>query len=396
MATPFRAWMTLSCVSLLFFLVTALTFSSLGVVLPAMVSELHWSWSAAGIGFSLLGVFCGITATVPAMLIRRVGVRATLVLGGVVTAAAFGVLAATQDLTAYFIGCSLCGLGFTLLATVPGTYLLGRAFRRPDFAFGLYFTLGGLGGVAGPPLYFQIQALNSGWREFWIVSAVLSLLAALLSALLVDTKSDVSRQEETEEITHESWSARAALKTPQFAILAAAYSVFLIVDITVNTWSVTHLMRHGASLVFAGSMISVGAFINSGARLVGGILSRFIRPRIMLIAALVILILGLAALSEARSAPMMLAYAAAIGIGSGLTFFASTILLLDYFGRAPNLELFSIVNLISTIGSIGPAFAGFIADRSGSFVPAFAALGGVVLLVLLAVVAMKPPHRVQA
>ena len=60
---------------------------------------------------------------------------------------------------------------------------------------------------------------------------------------------------------------------------------------------------------------------------------------------------------------MMLVYAAGIGVGSGVTFFASTILLLDYFGRAPNLELFSIVNLISTIGSAGPVFEGFVADR---------------------------------
>ena len=49
----------------------------------------------------------------------------------------------------------------------------------------------------------------------------------------------------------------------------------------------------------------------------------------------------------------MLVYAAGIGIGYGLTFFASTILLLDYFGRGPNLELFSAVNLISTIGAVG-------------------------------------------
>ena len=48
---------------------------------------------------------------------------------------------------------SLAGLGFTLLATVPGTYLLARLFARPSFAFGLYFTVGGLGGVAGPLLY---------------------------------------------------------------------------------------------------------------------------------------------------------------------------------------------------------------------------------------------------
>ena len=43
---------------------------------------------------------------------------------------------------------------------------------------------------------------------------------------------------------------------------------------------------------------------------------------------------------------MMLVYAAGIGIGYGLTLFSATILLLDYFGRGPYLELFSTVNLI--------------------------------------------------
>jgi MFS family permease len=392
--TPFRAWLTLGSVSLLFFLVTALTFSSLGVVLPAMVGELNWSWSGAGIGFSLLGVFTGITSAIPAMLIRRFGVRATLLAGGVVIAAAFAAMAAAQDLTLYFIGCSLSGLGFTLLATVPGTYLLSRCFRRPDFAFGLYFTIGGLGGVAGPPLYFLTHALSGGWRDFWIVAAVLTLAAAIISALLVDADTDLSQSGgETLEITQESWTARAALRTPQFAVIAAAYSVFLIVDITVNAWSVSHLISHGVAATFAGSMISVGALINAGARLGGGVVSRFIPVRSLLVGALAILILGLIALCAAGGGPLMLAYAAGIGIGSGLTFFASTILLLDYFGRRPNLELFSIVNVISTVGSVGPAFGGYIADRTGSFVPAFAILAGLVFLVLLAVLWMKPPHR---
>ena len=394
--TPFRAWVTLGSVSLLFFLVTALTFSSLGVVLPAMVGELGWSWSGAGIGFSLLGVFTGITSTIPAMAIRRFGVRATLLAGGAVTAAAFAAMAAAQSLTLYFVGCSLLGLGFTLLATVPGTYLLSRCFRRPDFAFGLYFTIGGLGGVAGPPLYFLTHALSGGWRDFWIVSAVLTLAAAIVSALLVDSSTDLSQSGlETEEITQESWTARAALRTPQFAVIAAAYSVFLIVDITVNAWSVSHLISHGVAATFAGSMISVGALINAGARLGGGMVSRFIPVRRLLVGALLILILGLIALCAARSGPLMLMYAAGIGIGSGLTFFASTILLLDYFGRRPNLELFSTVNVISTVGSVGPAFGGYIADRTSSFVPAFAMLAGLVFLVLLAVLWMKPPHKVS-
>jgi MFS family permease len=129
-----------------------------------MAPELHFSYSDAGWGYALLGIFCGLTATIPATLIRRFGVRATLFSGGVVMALAFACLAVTHGLALYLIGCSLCGLGFTLLATVPGTYLLTRTFRRPDIAFGLYFTLGGLGGVAGPQLYLLTQLLSNGGR----------------------------------------------------------------------------------------------------------------------------------------------------------------------------------------------------------------------------------------
>ena len=78
--TSLRAWTTLLLVSALFFVITATTFTSLGLVLPAMVQELGWNWSEAGAGFSLLGVFCGITATIPAALIRRFGVRANFLM----------------------------------------------------------------------------------------------------------------------------------------------------------------------------------------------------------------------------------------------------------------------------------------------------------------------------
>ena len=104
----------------------------------------------------MLGVVCGLTSTIPAWLIRHAGVRATLVLGSAVMAAAFLCLAQTRGVVLYDIACCLAGLGFTLLATVPGTYLLARCFARPSFAFGLYFTVGGLGGVAGPLGFLRI------------------------------------------------------------------------------------------------------------------------------------------------------------------------------------------------------------------------------------------------
>jgi MFS family permease len=140
-------------------------------------------------------------------------------------------------------------------------------------------------------------------------------------------------------------------------------------------------------------MMSLQALLNAGARLAGGLLTRFVNARILLAVALALLIVGLLALAQAQGVPMMLVYAAGIGIGYGLTFFAATILLLDYFGRGPYLELFATVNLISTVGAVAPTLAGLTRDHTGGFAPFFISLAVLVSLVLLAVVMMRPPHR---
>src|SRR6201995_1686716 len=125
-----------------------------------MVAEMGWSWTSAGFGFTLLGFFCGITSAVPASMIRRFGVRANLLARSVVLALAFVCLAQADGLLLYFVGASLMGLGYTLLDSGPGTYLLSRLFARPSFPFGLFFTIGGLGGVAGALVYFQVLAIT--------------------------------------------------------------------------------------------------------------------------------------------------------------------------------------------------------------------------------------------
>lgn len=63
---------------MVYFLATATTFTSLGVVLPSMIEELQWSWTEAGFGFTLLGLTCGLASFLPSVLIRKIGVRLTL------------------------------------------------------------------------------------------------------------------------------------------------------------------------------------------------------------------------------------------------------------------------------------------------------------------------------
>ncbi len=390
----FRAGTTLALTSALFFIITAATFSALGLALPAMVAEMGWSWTSAGFGFTLLGFFCGITSAVPASLIRRFGIRANLLAGSAVMGLAFVCLAEADGLLLYFAGASLAGLGYTLLDSVPGTYLLSRLFARPSFPFGLFFTIGGLGGVAGPLIYAAVIGMTGHWRSYWLVIGAAVVLIGLLAALGVDARTDIgARAEADPEISTEGWTMREALQTPQFWVIAAAYSAFLFCGITANSVSVAHLTQHGVAAVIAGSMVSVEALLNSAARLTGGILSRFVRARTLLVAALLSLVIGLLALAAARDLPMMLLYAAGIGIGFGLANFAATILLLDYFGRRPYLELFSAVNLIGTVGAVAPTLAGLARDRIGTFTPFLIGLAALVALVMLSVLMMRPPHK---
>jgi OFA family oxalate/formate antiporter-like MFS transporter len=389
-----RAWLTLSLMSALYFIITAATFASLGLALPAMVAELHWSWTGAGFGFTLLGFFCGVTSAVPAALIRRFGVRACLLAGCAIMGLAFLCLARADGLLLYFLGASLAGLGFTLLDSVPGTYLLSRLFPRPSFAIGLFFTIGGLGGVAGPLLYTHVMEVTSHWRSYWLVVGALIVLMGIVAAFFVDAKTDVGSAAESDpEISTERWTMRDALQTPQFWIIAAAYAAFQFCGITASSVSVAHLTQHGVTAAVAAGIMSVEALLNSGARLAGGILTRFVNAKTLLIVSLASLIIGLLALSAARDMPMMLIYAAGIGVGYGLTLFAATILLLDYFGRGPYLELFAMVNLISTIGAVAPTLAGLTRDHTGGFAPFFIGLSVLVALVLLAVAMMRAPHR---
>ena len=166
-----KAWLSLGLMSALFFVITATTFDSLGLVLPAMVADLHWTWTQAGLGYTLLGVFCGITATVPAFLIRRFSLRVNLLFGAAVMALAFVALGTTHGLWLYFAGTSLAGLGFTLLDTVPGTYLLARLFKRPSVAIGFYFTVGGLGAAFAPLFYYGVLKLSGSWQDYWLSAA---------------------------------------------------------------------------------------------------------------------------------------------------------------------------------------------------------------------------------
>ncbi|WP_304218673.1 CynX/NimT family MFS transporter, partial [Phenylobacterium aquaticum] len=378
-----RPWLLLGVFSLLLFLITGATFSSLGVVLPAMVTDQKWSWAQAGLGFTLLGACCGGSAWFPPMVIRRFGVRAALLLGTGVMAAGFLCLYLTHSIWLYLLGTALCGVAYQLMALIPGTHVLAAVFKRRAMAFGLYFTLGGLGGVAGPWMALALMgAAGGGWRPFWLFQIVAALVIGVLCSLLipsrewlaassvqidaeVKTEAETAAQSKTPVAVYRTtrdWTLKQAMGTVQFYILVAAYFVHLLSGVTVSSLSVAHLTQKGVAPALAAGMLSLEGLMSTFGRLGGGAIGDRFDPKWLLVFAVGSLGIGSVALSIADNLPMMILYAAGTGIGFGLTALAVTVLLLNYFGRQNNLEIFSTVCLVGALSALGPLIGGSLRD----------------------------------
>ena len=366
-----RPWVAHGAFSLILFLITAATYSSLGVVLPAMVRDLNWSWGEAGLGFTLMGAATGASSWFPAALIRRFGLRTTLLAGTVVMAAGLLGFAHAESLVAYLVGAILCGAGFQMMALIPGTYALGQLFTRKAMAFGTYFTIGALGGVAGPLMAERLAGADGvAWRGYWLIQAALAGVvgvAVVLAIGRIDPAPVPAGQAVEAPGSGRDFSVAQALRTSQFYVLLAAYFSHLLAGSVAASVSVAHLTERGATPTAAGVALSLEGLLAMLARLAGGALAERVDPRLLLVVGQVLLAAGSAALAYGDGQVAILIYAAGIGIGFGLTVLAVTVLLLQFYGPRNNLEIFALTCLIGAVSAIGPLAGGLVHDQLGGF-----------------------------
>lgn len=408
---PWRSWLLLGALSLLLFLITASTFSSLGVVLPAMIKEQGWAFGPAFLGFTFLGAFCGGSSKLPAILIRKIGVRGTIIAGSAVMVAGFACLAASPGLAVYLVGTALLGVGYQMMALIPGTHVLSMLFKKRALPFGIYFTIGSLGGVVGPWMAVSgMQMAHGGWRPYWWAQAVASVVVGALCAALVggrawleaaavETDKAVAEDIQAAPVnakvyrTATDWTVKEAIRTPQFYVILAAYFAHLLGGVTAVSLAPTHFNELGVVSAVAVAAISLESLMQVVARMGGGLLGDRVDPRWLLAGAQGMMAVGLLALAHATTWPLLMLFAVGVGVGFGLTVLAVSILLLNYYGRKNNLEIFSLVCLVGAVSALGPVVGGVMRDRLGSFTPTFQVCAAIIGVIFVAALFMRPPRK---
>jgi MFS family permease len=329
--------------------------------------------------------------------------RATFGIGGAILAAGLALMATTHGLQQYFLGAGLAGLGFTLCALIPGVAVINQWLpQRRSFAIGAYMTIGGLGGVAGPLVVTRVVAETGSWRmHWWVMSISIAVLAVLAVALLKsppgsagDAETSAHKAEKHSDRVYKTlgnWQFKDIWRTPQFLIIVAAQTVTLLSGVTTNTWAVSHMGNLGIVFAVAAGALSGHALVNASSRTFGGALATWVDPKWLLASALVAEIIGMLALSHADNMTMIVLFALGEGYGFGMCMFATTILLVNYFGAKEAPKTIGTMYLVTTLATLGPYLGGVIADRYGGFTGVFQFFAVTLAVCLFAVVFMRPP-----
>jgi MFS transporter, OFA family, oxalate/formate antiporter len=402
-------WWLFAIVSLMFFLNTAATYASLGVALPYMIQDLGWSRAEAGTGFSLLALATGLAAPAPALFLRKFGIKVTYAAGGLLLVVGGVLLATTTSLTQYYVAAAFMGVGVSLCGGVPGVHLVNTWLPdKQSFAIGAFYMIGGLGGVAGPLIVTSTTSLTGSWHAHWWTMAgsllLISIIATFFLKELPATIAEKLQQAQSKKKRNESqkvhrseqdWRFAQTIRTPQFYIITFSLTLILLSAVTMNTWAFTHMMTLGITSATAATVLSLQAVVNSISRVIGGSLANFIDPKWLLASALLADVIGMSALSYSDSPFALALFILGDGYGFGMCFFASTMLLVNYYGSKASPEILSSMNFITTLAMVGPVLAGMASDNWGGFTWVFRICALALLVFMFVVIAMKPPKHKQ-
>ncbi|MFN0089640.1 MAG: nitrate/nitrite transporter [Acidimicrobiales bacterium] len=340
------------------------------VLQPAVVEDLLGSLTRAGslASISLTAYFLG--AALVSWLSTRVDPTVLVKFGLVGSFAGLVLLTTANGFAQLGVGLFVAGLGSAgVWVPAPGIAAAMVGPERGGFAIGLVGSGIGLGiFVVGPLTNLVRRSAGEGaWRPVYLIEAavaavVLALVLAAVRRPAAAAGAPIERVKVSVLREVPGWGYLLAA----FAAFGAGYSLFFYFFVTQLQdagWrpSSTNLVSSllGASSVFGGIVF-------------GRVSDRYGRPYTMLTGFVIMAAAPLLALTAALG-PVLVA---AVGYGlcvAGTPTAIGAVVADHLRGRAFGAAFGSLTLVFSAAQLAGPQLAGIIADRTGSFVPAFAA-----------------------
>jgi MFS family permease len=378
-------------------------FNSFGVLINPLVSEFGWSRASLTGAISFVYVVAAITSTVLGRLNDRFGPRLIMTICGIILGTGYLLIAGVWSMWTFyifcclFIGIGISGVDVLLLSTITRWFVKKRGVMTGIVKVGT-----GVGMLVMPVIINRL-VYGYGWRITLIILGIIVLVMFVIFAqflyrdpslkgLYPDGEQPLLSSKDMHKETGISF--RKAIKTRQFYIVAAVYTLFYTCSNTMMIHIVPHGIDLGLSAGDAAKILSIlGALSIAGRFIMGATGDRTGNIKAMFIC-FIFLFTGLTWLQFSDNIWMLVVFAVIHGFAHGGVFAVISPILAELFGTVSHGLIYGIVTFISSIGGfIGPVMAGYLFDRNGSYGVAFLVLAAMSLIGLLTTLTLKPVNR---
>ena len=367
------------------FLVIGLVTFSFGVFIGPMRDELGWSVAAIAAGQSLRSFEQGLLAPVTGVMIDRLGPRKMAITGIIFTTIGLVVFSQARTLEIYYLSSLILAFGQSLGSLQPFSAALMFWFQRKrGRAMGLLNTGNGAGHLMAPVVAIIVTLI--GWRETLLVAAVVVLVAGIPLAMVLRDRPEpygytIDGDEPEPGASEASLAPEATgmavgegLRTPTFYLLSVSTALAGGVIISWIVHQIPHMQSVGFSLAGAATIAGIYGACQLALRpIVGWMGDRFGRVRLYS-SAFVCQGLGMIIFAQLTADRLWLLpfYFALFAFGSSTWIVLQMTLVADYFGPRRFATLRGFASTLNMpVGIISPFLAGYIFDRTGSYVEIF-------------------------
>ncbi len=350
--------------------------------------EFGWSSAVTSGAVSLSRLEGGVEGPVVGYLVDKYGARRLLVLGVIMTGLGFiAMLYVDSVLMLYLVYGGLLSVGYNTGFTHAMTSMITHWFKRiRSRAMGVYALAAGLGGALIVPLLAKSIAV-SGWRTTAIYCGLAFLVAGLPFTLVFrnkpedlgllpdgDPRSPGSPEHEASchVAPEKTASVRDALKSPIFVrlLLAESFRTFLLGSLVLH--QIPHLITIGIAEEKAADLLGLMILISIPGRIIFGILGDFFNKRLLLTTVMLIQALGVFIFAYASNMVHVYAFLVIYGLAYGGAIPLLMAFRGELFGRERFATISGVMAPFRMIGNVvGPVFAGYVFDVTGSYRFAF-------------------------
>ena len=404
----YYGWVVFAVTFLIYAFMYGLRYS-IGVFFTPIQQEFGWTTATTASAVTVFFWVYALAAPIVGSLATRIGVRKTVLIGGLLLGGGGALVSQVQELwQLYLFWGVIAAFGAAALYVIP-TMVLSRFFlRKRGRAVGWASVGVSVGQAVLVPLV-GVAIQTYGWRAAIlglgsVVVAVTSVVGYLFlredpesMGLHVDGVEPDAPLEGSEPVIlepEEYQEPRVVLTSSTFRLIVLSYFFAVGGIISILTFVVPHMIRMGLNPIQAsGAFGVIGAMSAAGSFLFGFASDRLGRKATILVTTIGIAVSFFVASVLPPDLTLLYAWAVLYGLTYGGCPEQYAALISDYYGNRHATTLFGFLTLGGGIGGgLFPLIGGWLVDLTGAYFWTLILLGCSMCAATLMILAASPPR----